>query len=213
MCNPLSPSPSGSSAHGAVVVLAPHVGLVWRNPHHIASCADRRRQCQDYFPLFPLVNSSFGNNENSAKARKCAWAVRSHYNRVSLYFDQWVLAFLLPKSGTLALNHSSCSPCLQIKSLMLYKLPIIIMSNLLCAGGPYNAMFFLFRIPVATLAYLIPETCEAIYNALKDRYLKVRKKQKFKNKLSFNIFNFNDQFFIFAVFLYHPHPHSSLFTF
>ena len=36
--------------------------------------------------LFPLVNSSFGNNEHSAIARKCAWAVRSRYNRVSLYF-------------------------------------------------------------------------------------------------------------------------------
>ena len=111
--------------------------------HYRLIITHRRRQCQDYFPLFPSVNSSFGNNENSAKARKCAWAVRSHYNRVSLYFDQWVLAFLLHKSGTLALNHSSCSPCLQIKSLMLYKLPvIIIMSHLPCAGGPYNAMFF-----------------------------------------------------------------------
>ena len=94
VCNPLSPSPlsllsssSGSSAHGAVGVLAPHVGLVWRNPHHIASRADRRRRCQDYFPLFPLVNSSFGNNENSAIARKCAWAVRSRYNRVPLYWN------------------------------------------------------------------------------------------------------------------------------
>ena len=37
--------------------------------------------------LFPLVNSSFGNNENSAIARKCAWAICSHYNRVSLYSD------------------------------------------------------------------------------------------------------------------------------
>ena len=97
---------------------------------------------------------------------------------------------------------------------MLYKLPIIIMSNLLCAGGPYNAMFFLFRILVATLAYFIPETCEAIYNALKDRYLKVRKKKhKFYSLffsfflfLSCNIFNFNDQFFIFAIFLYQPLP-------
>ena len=32
-----------------------------------------------------MVNSSFGNNENSAIARKCAWAVRSRCNRVSLY--------------------------------------------------------------------------------------------------------------------------------
>ena len=90
VCNPLSPSPrsssSGSSAHGAVGVLAPHLGLVLRNPHHIASRADRRRRCQDCFPLFPLVNSSFGNNENSAIARKCARAVRSRYNRVSLYY-------------------------------------------------------------------------------------------------------------------------------
>ena len=46
----------------------------------------RWRSRQDYFPLFPLVNSSFGNNENSAIARKCAWAVRSRCNRVSLYF-------------------------------------------------------------------------------------------------------------------------------
>ena len=45
----------------------------------------RWRSRQDYFPLFPLVNSSFGNNENSAIARKCAWAVRSRYDRVSLY--------------------------------------------------------------------------------------------------------------------------------
>lgn len=34
-------------------------------------------------------------------------------------------------------------------------------------------MFFLFRIPVATLAYLIPETCEGIFTALKGTYLKV----------------------------------------
>ena len=86
--SPPPPPPSslsGSSAHGAVGVLALRLGLVWHNPHHIASRADRRRRCQDYFPSFPLVNSSFGNNENSAIARKCAWAVRSRYNRVSLY--------------------------------------------------------------------------------------------------------------------------------
>ena len=35
--------------------------------------------------LFPLVNSSFGNNENSAIARKCALGRPSRYNRVSLY--------------------------------------------------------------------------------------------------------------------------------
>ena len=44
-----------------------------------------------------MVNSSFGNNENSAIARKCAWAVRSRYNRVSLYFHH-------PSQGT-STNH------------------------------------------------------------------------------------------------------------
>ena len=56
-----------------------------------------RRWCQDYFPLFPLVNSSFGNNENLAIARKCAWAVRSRYNRVSLYTLLQVLQSTAPQ--------------------------------------------------------------------------------------------------------------------
>lgn len=40
-------------------------------------------------------------------------------------------------------------------------------------GGPIQEMFYLFRIPTATLYYLIPETCQAIYDALKEIYLKV----------------------------------------
>ena len=42
------------------------------------------------FPLFPLVNSSFGNNENSAIARKCAWAVRSRYKKsFTVFLCSW----------------------------------------------------------------------------------------------------------------------------
>ena len=62
-----------------VIPSPPPLIFVWLE---CARCRWRSRQ--DYFPLFPLVNSSFGNNENSAIARKCAWAVRSPYNRVSL---------------------------------------------------------------------------------------------------------------------------------
>ena len=63
VCNPPPPPP------------LPPLIFVWLE---CARCRWRSRQ--DYFPLFPLVNSSFGNNENSAIARKCARAVRSRYN-------------------------------------------------------------------------------------------------------------------------------------
>ena len=54
------------------------------------------------------------------------------------------------------------------------------LNDLLCTGysffsssrGSYLYMFYLFRIPVSTLAYVIPETCSAIFNGLKDKYTK-----------------------------------------
>ena len=60
VCNPLSllSSLSGSSAHGAVGVLAPHIGLVWRNPHHIASHADSHVMILTTRMLYEHINGA-----------------------------------------------------------------------------------------------------------------------------------------------------------
>ena len=41
------------------------------------------------------------------------------------------------------------------------------------SGNKYQDLEYLYRIPVCTLSKIIPETCEAIYEALKNDYLKV----------------------------------------
>ena len=42
------------------------------------------------------------------------------------------------------------------------------------SGGTYLSMFSLFLIPEKTLGYLIPETCDGIYQALKADHMKVQ---------------------------------------
>lgn len=37
----------------------------------------------------------------------------------------------------------------------------------------YQSLEYLYRVPKATLSYIIPETCDAIYRALRENYLKV----------------------------------------
>ncbi|XP_062602287.1 uncharacterized protein LOC134263958 [Saccostrea cucullata] len=43
----------------------------------------------------------------------------------------------------------------------------------LATGDTYQSLVYLYRIPKQTLSTIIPETCTAIYNVLKERYLKV----------------------------------------
>ncbi|XP_062571585.1 uncharacterized protein LOC134233621 [Saccostrea cucullata] len=43
----------------------------------------------------------------------------------------------------------------------------------LATGDTYQSLEYLYRIPKQTLSTIIPETCTAIYNVLKERYLKV----------------------------------------
>lgn len=43
----------------------------------------------------------------------------------------------------------------------------------LATGDSYASLSFLFRIPTCTISRVIPETCGAIYQILKDDYLKV----------------------------------------
>lgn len=41
-------------------------------------------------------------------------------------------------------------------------------------GDSYKSLMYLFRIPANTISIIIPEVCQAIYDVLKDEYLKVR---------------------------------------
>jgi hypothetical protein len=43
------------------------------------------------------------------------------------------------------------------------------------SGDSYHSLMYLFRIPVSTMSLFIPEVCVAIYEVLKDMYLKVGK--------------------------------------
>ena len=45
----------------------------------------------------------------------------------------------------------------------------------LATGDSYYSLEYLYRIPVSTLSGLIPETCQAIYDSLKEDYMKVIK--------------------------------------
>ncbi|KAK3883114.1 hypothetical protein Pcinc_012542 [Petrolisthes cinctipes] len=44
----------------------------------------------------------------------------------------------------------------------------------LASGGSYTSLQYSTRISKQSLSLIIPETCEAIYNVLKDDYLKVK---------------------------------------
>ena len=57
-------------------------------------------------------------------------------------------------------------------------------SIILFTGGTRYSMVFLFRIPVSTLAYIIPETCQAIFEVLQDKHLEVRDLQTAVFRLS-----------------------------
>ncbi|KAK4883934.1 hypothetical protein RN001_000205 [Aquatica leii] len=42
----------------------------------------------------------------------------------------------------------------------------------LATGDSYKSLMYLFRIPANTISTIIPEVCQAIYDVLKDEYLK-----------------------------------------
>ncbi|XP_062607230.1 uncharacterized protein LOC134269020 [Saccostrea cucullata] len=48
----------------------------------------------------------------------------------------------------------------------------------LATGDSYRSLEYLYRIPVSTASTIIPETCIAIYNALKENYLKIPQTQQ-----------------------------------
>lgn len=43
----------------------------------------------------------------------------------------------------------------------------------LATGDSYRSLMFLFRIPANTISTIIPEVCDAIFNVLKDDFMKV----------------------------------------
>lgn len=45
----------------------------------------------------------------------------------------------------------------------------------LSSGDSYRSLMLLFRVPHNTISGIVPETCKAIYMALCENYLKVRK--------------------------------------
>nr|CAI5831685.1 unnamed protein product [Callosobruchus analis] len=45
--------------------------------------------------------------------------------------------------------------------------------HILFLGGSYKSLMYLFRIPQTTIARIIPECCDAIYDCLQAKYLKV----------------------------------------
>lgn len=50
---------------------------------------------------------------------------------------------------------------------------LLITLRYLATGDTYQSLEYLYRIPVTTLSKIIPETCSAIYESLKDDYMKV----------------------------------------
>lgn len=45
--------------------------------------------------------------------------------------------------------------------------------SFLASGDSYHSLSYLFRIPVCTIGKIIPETCKALYESLKDEWMKV----------------------------------------
>ncbi|XP_063923528.1 uncharacterized protein LOC135137732 [Zophobas morio] len=50
---------------------------------------------------------------------------------------------------------------------------LIVTLRYLATGDSYKSLMYLFRIPANTISTIIPEVCQAIYNVLKDEYLKI----------------------------------------
>lgn len=45
----------------------------------------------------------------------------------------------------------------------------------LATGETFSSLQYLFRIPQSTISTIVPEVCDAIYEVLKDQFLKVNK--------------------------------------
>nr|CAH7717953.1 unnamed protein product [Callosobruchus chinensis] len=50
---------------------------------------------------------------------------------------------------------------------------LIINSSAQTAGDSYRSLMYLFRVPANTISLIIPEVCQAIYDVLKDEFLKM----------------------------------------
>lgn len=50
---------------------------------------------------------------------------------------------------------------------------LMVTLRFLATGDSFQSLSFLFRISQPAITNIVPETCEAIYNALKDAHLKV----------------------------------------
>ncbi|XP_042207910.1 gem-associated protein 8-like [Homarus americanus] len=48
----------------------------------------------------------------------------------------------------------------------------------LASGDSYHSLMYTFRIPVTTISKIIPEVCEALYEVLKEDYLKMNDKKE-----------------------------------
>lgn len=59
----------------------------------------------------------------------------------------------------------------ETNSMIVFRLVLTL--RFLATGESYRSLMFSFRIPVSTISSIIPETCEAIYECLKDIYMKV----------------------------------------
>nr|CAH7732404.1 unnamed protein product [Callosobruchus chinensis] len=49
---------------------------------------------------------------------------------------------------------------------------LIITLRYLATGDSYRSLMYLFRVPANTISLIIPEVCQAIYDVLKDKFLK-----------------------------------------
>nr|CAI5867145.1 unnamed protein product [Callosobruchus analis] len=58
----------------------------------------------------------------------------------------------------------------------------------LATGDSYKSLMYLFRIPQTTIARIIPECCDAIYDCLQAKYLKVGT-QKLITRLVMHIYS------------------------
>lgn len=61
----------------------------------------------------------------------------------------------------------------------------------LAAGGSYTSLQYSTRISKQSLGLIIPETCEPIYNVLREDYLKVRFKYRYKVSIYFSYYSNN----------------------
>nr|CAH7714623.1 unnamed protein product [Callosobruchus chinensis]CAH7726808.1 unnamed protein product [Callosobruchus chinensis] len=50
---------------------------------------------------------------------------------------------------------------------------LIITLRYLATGDSYRSLMYLFRVPANTISLIIPEVCQAIYDVLKDEFLKM----------------------------------------